>query len=415
MSHQKIDLLLEIRNSLRDTGKLLLVMVWIVFLVHSSSGGASQLAVTTFEDELNQNGRCSLREAIVNANRDDQSGSKDCPAGQGQDAVFLPAGTYALSLTGRHEDEGFSGDLDLNSQLALIGEGAQRTVINASGVDRVLQIGPGGVVRIEGVTLTGGATDESTPDGGGMFVSSGARVDMVESTIVGNFANRGRGGGIYTLGQLALTNTTVSGNSTDPENGNGSSAPGSSGGGGVVRQTKEGEGAGLYNGPGGNLVLVNCTVSANNSKGRGGGLFNDAGGVASINHCTFADNVSQRGFGDAFHNGFGGILLFKNTVIANPAFGNDCSGSMAPTGNNLTLDGSCGLAVSFPNTDPLIMTLGDYGGATPTHALMPASPAVNASNDCTLMDTFTRVETDQRGVARPQGARCDLGAFELEM
>jgi len=431
VSHPKIDLLLEILDDMWVTDNWidLLMSLKQNFLVLKSSfmalgmatllfslnTGAAQLAVQTFEDELNDNGRCSLREAIVNANRDDQSGSIDCPAGQGEDTIFLPAGTYTLSLSGRNEDEALSGDLDLNSQLTLIGEGAQRTVISARGIDRVLHIGQAGGVRIEGITLAGGATDEAASDGGGVFVSAGARVDIVDSAIVENFSNRGRGGGIYTLGELALTNTTVRDNSTDPENGNGNSAPGSSGGGGVVRQTKEGEGGGLYNGPGANLFVFNCTVSANTSKGRGGGVFNDANGVANVNHCTVADNVSQRGFGDAFHNSFGGILLFKNTVIANPALGNDCSGNVAATGNNLASDDSCGLAVTFSRVDPMLAPLALNGGTTQTHALSPESPAVNASNDCTLMDGFTRVETDQRGVARPQGDRCDLGAFELEM
>lgn len=41
-----------------------------------------------------------------------------------------------------------------------------------------------------------------------------------------------------------------------------------------------------------------------------------------------------------------------------------------------------------------------------THALQPDSPAVDAV-DCIL-------PADQRGIARPQGARCDIGAYEVQ-
>ena len=50
--------------------------------------------------------------------------------------------------------------------------------------------------------------------------------------------------------------------------------------------------------------------------------------------------------------------------------------------------------------------LQDNGGATPTHALLPDSPAIDAAA------SLNCPPTDQRGVARPQGPRCDIGAFE---
>jgi hypothetical protein len=52
--------------------------------------------------------------------------------------------------------------------------------------------------------------------------------------------------------------------------------------------------------------------------------------------------------------------------------------------------------------------LQDNGGPTWTHALLPGSPAIDRgeAGQCPA--------TDQRGVSRPQGAGCDLGAFELE-
>ena len=55
----------------------------------------------------------------------------------------------------------------------------------------------------------------------------------------------------------------------------------------------------------------------------------------------------------------------------------------------------------------ILAPLADNGGPTLTHALVPDSPAIDASPvdaECAA--------TDQRGNARPQGAMCDIGAFE---
>ncbi|HEY1014650.1 MAG TPA: choice-of-anchor Q domain-containing protein, partial [Herpetosiphonaceae bacterium] len=51
--------------------------------------------------------------------------------------------------------------------------------------------------------------------------------------------------------------------------------------------------------------------------------------------------------------------------------------------------------------------LADNGGPTWTHALLPGSPALNAGG-------MSCPGVDQRGVSRPQGAACEIGAFELE-
>ncbi len=59
------------------------------------------------------------------------------------------------------------------------------------------------------------------------------------------------------------------------------------------------------------------------------------------------------------------------------------------------------------NTLPLVGPLQDNGGATPTHALALNSPAIeNGDNDLCLL-------IDQRGVSRPQGLSCDIGAYEF--
>jgi hypothetical protein len=57
--------------------------------------------------------------------------------------------------------------------------------------------------------------------------------------------------------------------------------------------------------------------------------------------------------------------------------------------------------------DPGLGPLAYYGGSTRVHALLPGSPAIDHAGrrPCTTA-------RDQRGIRRPQGKRCDIGAFE---
>jgi len=70
-------------------------------------------------------------------------------------------------------------------------------------------------------------------------------------------------------------------------------------------------------------------------------------------------------------------------------------------------DNSCSpVASDLIITDAQIGPLGNNGGPTATHALLAGSPAIDAANDAACP------VTDQRGVTRPQGAHCDIGAYE---
>lgn len=82
---------------------------------------------------------------------------------------------------------------------------------------------------------------------------------------------------------------------------------------------------------------------------------------------------------------------------------------MTSLGHNLDSGSTCGFASpgDLSNTDPKLGPLQNNGGFTATHALLPGSPAIDAgSPDCPPL------AIDQRGVARPQGPACDIGAYE---
>jgi hypothetical protein len=64
------------------------------------------------------------------------------------------------------------------------------------------------------------------------------------------------------------------------------------------------------------------------------------------------------------------------------------------------------LSSDMINTEPLLGPLQNNGGPTMTSALLSNSPAINTA------DNAACPPTDQRGVPRPQGPACDIGAYE---
>ena len=100
------------------------------------------------------------------------------------------------------------------------------------------------------------------------------------------------------------------------------------------------------------------------------------------------------------------MLRIANSIVADASPNGNCGGPIETAGHNIDSDGTCGLvAISdHPGVDPQLAALADNGGPTDTRALAQGSPAVDAGAGCEA--------TDQRGVARPAGAACDIGAFE---
>ena len=118
-------------------------------------------------------------------------------------------------------------------------------------------------------------------------------------------------------------------------------------------------------------------------------------------------------------NVFGGNVTAEDTLIAAQSVSPNCFG-FAPSsdgGYNLDDGTSCGFSTanhSLSSLDPLLDPAGLQSNAGPTQtiALLSGSPAIDAIppgiNGC-----GTTIATDQRGVSRPQGPGCDIGAFEL--
>jgi len=351
----------------------------MVCLLVPSAASATTISVTTTTDELDVGSRCSLREAINSANQDSNSEAEGCVAGNGADRIVVPAGRFPLNRTGdpfptTSEDENVFGDLDVKSQVTIVHGGFRAAVIdNQVSQERVFHIGPSASVVLSGLTISGGNSTSATNQNGGGVLNEGT-LTIARSLIEGNQATFG--GGLSTEGTstTTLTNSTVSNNDADED------------GGGLSAET------------GGTINIRSSTVSNNeadddsNGGGDGGGIFastSGGGGNITLRNTLIAGNhdAGQEAH-DCARLGGGAISSLGRNMIGNT---NGCSYVQGP-GDVL-------------NRGARILPLANNGGPTATHSLRKTSPAINAGSTCPA--------TDQRGVKRRLGGRCDIGSWEL--
>lgn len=103
--------------------------------------------------------------------------------------------------------------------------------------------------------------------------------------------------------------------------------------------------------------------------------------------------------------------MLKNTIVAAgtaPA-GSNCAGTFTSFGHNIEDANTCSLTAAgdHPSTDPKLAALAGNGGPVTTRSLLAGSPAIDGG------DPAGCPATDARGVLRPAGAGCDIGAFEI--
>lgn len=330
-------------------------------------------------------GSCTLREAVVNANSDSDTTSGDCQTGTGADIIsFSVNGTSLLGST-----------LNISDADGLTIDSAGRSVtLSGNYLVRVLLVTPGAALTLKNLTVANGYAD---PQGGGVYNQYGS-LTVLNSSFVGNTATR-TGGGIANYADRTLTN------------------------------------------PGGNLMVVNSTFSGNSSVF--GGAIRNSGISASIFNSTIVGNsvklpVCPPGFFCALEDSGGGIenagiLNLHNSIVAGNTAdvgATDISGSLTTASFNLIgfpatlyytwngidpilpLDGNNGNFTGIDASTLVETTPANNGGPTQTLALIPGSEAIDAA-DNTICTNAPVNNLDQRGVARPQGTQCDIGAFEL--
>lgn len=264
---------------------------------------ANTIPVDTTTDEINNDGDCSLREAIESANTN--SAIDACPTGSGSDTIMLPTGTYQLSLSGANEDNNLTGDFDISDTLTISGDGIGLTVIDANHLDRALQTLGAAAITLQDISIQNGTV---TGSGGGATFNAAAT--LTNTYVSGNTAS-GDGGGLYVNGVLTMNGTTIITNTA------------SSRGGGVFARNVttisdslfRNNTSSIYYGGGmhtlANTTLNNTDFIRNNGGADGGGVM--AEGPITINGGIFRKNVSQSALG-------GGLSATSSATVNDAQF-----------------------------------------------------------------------------------------------
>ncbi len=441
------------------------------------------IQVNTTADNTTKDGLCSLREAIVNANKNWQFYT-DCTQGASDDGIFFSnsLGTATITLNSALPPITDFVGLSING-------GGDITIDGNHNQYRVFLVNNRVPLTLESLIIKDGGiyNNGSGVRNGGGLLSNGGFVTIMNSTFRSNRADNG--GGIYNNGgNVKITNSTFQGNAA------GINVPGDNDGGGIYNNggslviagsTFSGngvysDGGGIYSS--GTTTITDSTFSTNNAYVMGGGIYVSSGettitnstfsrngdqfiygggiyvasGTLSITKSTFSDNRANLGGGvfvssgtstianstfsgntnngvvnigtttitnstfsgnnDARLSGAGisnqGTLYLFNSILANSTTGADCYSQGFVTGNNNLIEinstspNNCGTAAL--TSDPALRPLTGSPAYFPLNA---GSPAINAGDDAICAAAPVN-NTSQNGLARPQGAHCEIGSFE---
>jgi Right handed beta helix region/PASTA domain len=269
--------------------------------------------------------------------------------------------------------------------------------IDGQGLRRGVRVA-NAAARIERFIIENGSSSLFN-QGGGILVggpagASGVSLILDESTV------RASSGGIWSEGPLTVANSTVSGNTSN----------------------NTGSGGGITAAFGARLTITNSTISGNSAP-EGGGVLVQAPltGRTSVrfSNVTIVGNSAWGGGGVRVQHG--SDLYLRNSIVAgNEATGGnvgwsdisvDVDATVVSEGYNLGT-GFTPAAGDVVSSDPVVDELANNGGPTQTHALL-GGPALDGGNPAGCSDADgAALSRDQRGLPRPTGPRCDIGAFE---
>lgn len=326
----------------RQTVRLLLSSAVAAGLVLGSpvatTHAATTINVTTTADELNNNGKCSLREAVQAANTDKKVDS--CPAGSGTDTINLSSGTYKLTLP---PDPGSSAvGLRITAGLNIKGKGASATILDGNRTEtnygtRVFDITNNATLTVDRITARNGSDaggDDggvikvwdgakltlrnslvergSSSAGGNIYVDQNATLDVSSTTIQGSGSEFG--GGIYNLGTATLSSVTIRNSSAVIGGAIRNSGTMTIKGGSISNNSSSDSGGGVYNS--GSLTIQDSAILSFNtadaeSEGSGAAIYNR--GTLTIAYATFEGNEAD--YGGAIYNSDKGTIAVRRTTF----------------------------------------------------------------------------------------------------
>ena len=339
------------RNS--SGARLALVLILIIGMLKTKPTQPA-LAATLIVTNTSDSDPGSLRQAIANA-------------GSGDTINFDSSlGSYSI--------------IDLFSPLTI----DKNLTIDASSLSNPLPINLRGASNIQiqnsTVTISNLIIQNGFNNGDGGAIWSNGNLTLINSTIKGSHAT-GNGGGIYSSGTLTIQSSALYDNEADLD------------GGGIYAETL-----------GEQVRIANSTLSKNYAHQHGGGIYTKGNTIISILNSTIAENYA--GTTSQMVSQGQSQVTFANSVIMCWFPGNtDCYDFVQPPSVTNSILGTKGVFYG-------LMDLADNGGLTKTMALYANSPLVDAGDDNICANSLVN-NVDQRGMARPYGSHCDIGAYEL--
>lgn len=309
-----------------------------------------------------------------------------------------------------------SGELVVTNDLSLIGPGATNLTVSGNNSHSVFVISSG-IVELSGMTIANGMTA-----GTGAGINNSGTLTLSSCVVCSNSSTwkYHGGGGIANSGSMTIRSCRISDNYAE---GSGGGVLGLYGSlfihDSTINNNCSPNGGGIRGGWG-STEIVNTTISGN-SAGWGGGVI--SGENTILRHCTITQNAAWWSYG-------GGIVVDGTAEISGSIVANnfalqfatvpDCAGILNSKDYNLIGDtNGCTItnltAHNIYGQDPLLGSLADNGGLTPTHALLLGSPAIDRG-------TSGGITTDQRGMPRTFNFPAyldiadgtDIGAYELQ-
>ena len=414
------------------------LMAILFVLVNSSLSHAAEILVNARPGAFG----CDLLEAIESANSSSSIGG--CSSGSdGQDTIRFFAGftRYELPDIEFTSSTGSSGTPEITSDIRIIGQRQAPLVIARPLLQgdtfRAFTVAVVGSLTLENVSLqnfgqtagfTGGAirvagsltmnnveiADSFASFGGGIWVQGGSAV-IHNSLIRHNRAvQQGGGIGLSAISTVTVFDSTISSNVSDI-----------------------GAGIALSALPDSNLSLYNTTITENTAAVRGGGLSLLMAGVGSSNSAVLHNNIISGNTAPVSKEAhFVSAESASELGIRNNVLGHSANTYVESVNifdfvfnNNLPATRSATNAASLRS---ILGPLEANGGSTMTHALLEGSLAIDAGLQFYVTDGplfFFHIpgcrgeqtllgpgefRPDQRGVARPLGVECDIGAYEYQ-
>ena len=272
---------------------------------------AANISVVNGEVNINDNDKCSLREAIINANNNAAT-HNDCAAGSGAaDTITLPNNGNFVVNTSFVDFYGPTGLPLIDSRVIIVGNNSTISRPNTAPNLRFLGVTPSGVLGLHDVTFRRG--NVANQDGGAIHVFlgelglNGVTIENSRATGDGNGGAIANFGGVVTVRYASL----LTGNEAGDEGGAIYS---------VIDRNYE---------TGGEVLVRQSTISSNEAALGGGIAMADYGQVydydyvdntwLTLDQATISDNSADKGGGLHLYRNYGDVLITASTISGNSA------------------------------------------------------------------------------------------------